>query len=153
MGIHHQQVKGQSNGCRYVARKEETRLSSMTGEEEWMEKHRDMEGVGERRGTPTREVAQDPWASPNYLGSHLVGKRGELDTNGPGPKNVQYNCIKHSLYSISLNTVPPFPLIGSRTASLTSLFPFLRTTTWYSVLFMCLPSKRKFQFASFSKSP
>jgi len=25
-----------------------------------MEKHRDMEGVGERRATPTREVAQDP---------------------------------------------------------------------------------------------
>jgi len=45
-----------------------------------MKKHRDMEGEGERRWTPTRAKVQDTWASPNSLepGTHLVRKWGDI---------------------------------------------------------------------------
>jgi len=38
--------------------------NSMAGEEEWMDKHRDMEGEGKKRWTPTRAEAQDTRANP-----------------------------------------------------------------------------------------
>jgi len=39
-----------------------------------MEKHRDIEGKGKRRWTPTRAKAQDTKANPNSLETHLVRK-------------------------------------------------------------------------------
>ena len=51
----------------------------MAREEELMEKHRDMEGEGKRRWTPTWAKAQDTRAcSPNSLETHLVRKRADI---------------------------------------------------------------------------
>ena len=50
----------------------------MVGEEEWMEKHRDMEGKKKRRWESTRVVAQDSRANPNSLETHLERKWGSI---------------------------------------------------------------------------
>jgi len=46
----------------------------MAGEEEWMEKYRDMEGEGKGDGhwTPILAKAQDTRANPTSLETHLV---------------------------------------------------------------------------------
>ena len=46
----------------------------MTGEEEWMEKHRDIEYEGGRCWSLTWEVDQDTRARPNSLETHIVRK-------------------------------------------------------------------------------
>jgi len=56
--------------------------NSMAGEEEWMEKHRDMEGKRKRLWTPTRAKAQDTRTSANNLEIHLVRKWRGVDTYG-----------------------------------------------------------------------
>ena len=49
----------------------------MAGEEEWMEKHRDMEGEGKTRWTPTWAEAQDARTNSYSLETHLVKKWGD----------------------------------------------------------------------------
>jgi len=63
----------------------------MGGEEEWMEKHQDMEGKGKKWWTPTRAETQDTIANPYSLGTHLV--KAHWTPTGCGPKDLLSSYI------------------------------------------------------------
>ena len=69
---------GWPNGCRYVVRKEETRMKSNG---RWRRVNGIKPRYGrqrERRWTPTRAKAQDTRAGPNSLETHLMRKWGDI---------------------------------------------------------------------------
>ena len=68
----------------------------MAGEEEWMEKHLDMEEEGETQWKPTQAVTQDTRTSHNSQETHLVRKWGDIGhQQAVGPEN---DICKEKLY-------------------------------------------------------
>src|SRR6218665_3746549 len=65
----------------------------MTGEEEWMEKHRDIEYEGGRCWSLTWAVDQDTRARPNSLETHIVRKL-LIIAMSPSGKNDSISSIK-----------------------------------------------------------